>query len=246
MERRSFIKKAGASSLALSFAPHISFAKEKDFEYSILELMGKTDIELEGKGFNLRPLAHDAFVEMKKAAYSDGIELKVVSSYRNFTRQEAIWERKYERYTEEDGMEPLQAIDKIVEYSTVPGTSRHHWGTDIDIVDGYRKVEGDVLIPSKFESGGPYEDFKKWMDENANIFDFYLVYTDDPKRKGFKYEPWHYSFAPISVPMLTEFRRKNIMLLLQQESFLGCDQFTNGFIKNYIRNNILDINKELL
>jgi LAS superfamily LD-carboxypeptidase LdcB len=232
--------------MALSFAPQISFSKEKDFEYSILELMGKTDIELIGKGINLRPLAHDAFVEMKKAAYSDGIELKIVSSYRSFSRQEAIWERKYARYTEEDGMDPLEAIDKIIEYSTVPGTSRHHWGTDIDIVDGYRKVEGDVLVPSKFESGGPYEDFKKWMDENANMFDFHLVYTDDPKRKGFKYEPWHYSFAPISVPMLTEFRRKNIMLLLQQEEFLGSEHFTNGFIKNYVQNNILDINKELL
>lgn len=246
MERRSFIKKASASGLALTLAPNISFSKDKDFEYSILELMGKADIELIGKGINLRPMAHDAFVEMKKAAYADGIDLKVVSSYRNFSRQEAIWERKYDRYTEEDGMKPLDAIDKIIEYSTVPGTSRHHWGTDVDIVDGYRKVEGDVLVPSKFESGGPYEDFKKWMDENANTFDFYLVYTDDAKRKGFKYEPWHYSFAPISVPMLTEFRRKNIMQLLQQEEFLGCEHFTNGFIKNYIQNNILDINKELL
>mgnify|MGYP001816559270 FL=1 len=191
MERRLFIKKAGVSSLALTLAPNMSFSKQKDFEYSILELMGKTDIELVGKGINLRPMAHDAFVEMKKAAYSDGIDLKVVSSYRNFSRQEAIWERKYDRYTEEDGMAPLEAIDKIIEYSTVPGTSRHHWGTDVDIVDGYRKVEGDVLVPSKFESGGPYEDFKKWMDENANTFDFLLVYTNNPKRKGFKYEPWH-------------------------------------------------------
>jgi LAS superfamily LD-carboxypeptidase LdcB len=246
MKRRSFIKTSSISGLALALAPNLSFSKDKDFEYSILELMGKTDIELEGKGINLRPLAHDAFVEMKKAAYSDGIDLKVVSSYRNFNRQEAIWERKFDRYTEEDGMQPLAAIDKIIEYSTIPGTSRHHWGTDIDIVDGYRKVEGDVLIPSKFESGGPYEDFKKWMDENANTFDFHLVYTDDRKRKGFKYEPWHYSFAPISVPMLKAFRTKNIMLLLQQEEFLGCEHFTNGFITNYIQNNILGVNKELL
>lgn len=244
MERRSFIKKSSASGLALTLLPSIVFSK--DFEYSILELMGKADIELFGEGINLRAQAHDAFVEMKKAAYSDGIDLKIVSSYRNFSRQESIWERKYARYTEEDGMEPLEAIDKIIEYSTVPGTSRHHWGTDIDIVDGYRKVEGDVLVPSKFGSEGPYEDFKKWMDENSKTFDFYLVYTDDPKRKGFKYEPWHYSFAPLSVPMLTEFRRKNIMELLKRETFVGSEHFTNGFIKNYVQNNILDINKELL
>ncbi|WP_425234459.1 M15 family metallopeptidase [Ulvibacterium sp.] len=244
MERRSFIKKSGLSGLALSLMPNLGLSKE--FEYSILELMGKVDIQLYGKGINLRKKAHDAFVEMKKAAYNDGIDLKIVSSYRDFYRQEGIWERKFLRYTEDDGMEPLEAIDKIIEYSTIPGTSRHHWGTDIDITDGYRKVEGDVLDPSKFENNGPFVDLKKWMDENSNDYDFYLVYTDNPGRRGFKYEPWHYSYAPISIPMLTEFRRKNILKLLQEEDFIGSEHFTNGFLKNYIQDNILDINPTLL
>ena len=244
MQRRSFIKKSGITGLALTALPSMLWSKE--FEYSILELMGKAEIELHGEGINLRKEAHDAFVEMKKAAYSDGIDLKIVSSYRSFDRQAGIWERKYVKYTEEDGMEPLAAIDKIIEYSTIPGTSRHHWGTDVDIVDGYRKVEGDVLAPSKFSEGGPFADFKKWMDEHSKNYDFCLVYTDEPKRRGFKYEPWHYSYAPLSVPMLTEFRSKNIVQLLQKEDFLGNDHFTNGFIKNYVRDNILDIITELL
>lgn len=244
MERRSFIKKSSISGLALAIAPNIIIPR--DFEYSILELMGKEDIDLYGEGINLRAEAHDAFVEMKKAAYSDGIDIKVVSSYRNFARQESIFERKFERYTEDDGMKPLDAIDKIIEYSTIPGTSRHHWGTDIDLIDGYRKVDGDVLVPEKFEAGGPFETFKKWMDENSKTFDFHLVYTKEPRRKGFKYEPWHYSFSPISKPMLKAFRSKNILQLMQRETFLGSEYFTNGFIKNYVQNNILDINKELL
>ncbi|WP_291867712.1 M15 family metallopeptidase [Maribacter sp.] len=244
MQRRTFLKKSGLTSIAIATMPPVFFNGEQ--EYSILELMGKEDIKLYGKGINLRKQAHDAFIEMKKAAYTAGIDLKVVSSYRNFERQALIWERKYDKYTEDNGMEPLAAIDKIIEYSTIPGTSRHHWGTDVDIVDGYRKVEGNVLVPSKFEAGGPYEDFKKWMDANSEKYGFYLVYTDHPKRKGFKYEPWHYSYAPISKPMLTSFRRKNILLLLQQEDFYGSEHFTNGFIKNYVRNNILDINKDLL
>ncbi len=244
MQRRSFLLKAGVAGVALTVLPQMAFSQET--EYSILELMGKEDIELFGKGINLRAAAHDAFVEMKKAAYADGIDIKVVSSYRNFARQANIWERKFIRFTDDDGMEPLAAIDKIIEYSTIPGTSRHHWGTDIDIVDGNKKVTGDVLVPSKFGTGGPYEDFKKWMDEHSKKFDFHLVYTDDAKRKGFKYEPWHYSFAPLSVPMLTQFRRKNILLLLEKEDFLGSEHFTNGFLTNYIRDNILDINPELL
>lgn len=244
MQRRSFIKKSSASGLALAVMPTIMISQEE--EYSILELMGKVEIPLYGKGINLRKEAHDAFLEMKKAAYSEGIDIKMVSSYRNFDRQTAIWERKYLQFTEEDGLKPLNAIDKIIEYSTIPGTSRHHWGTDIDIVDGQPKVEGDVLVPEKFEAGGPYENFKAWMDANANRFGFYLVYTDTPKRKGFKYEPWHYSYAPISVPMLKAFRSKNIMQILQKEDFLGTEHFTSGFVRTYILDNILDINPELL
>ncbi|WP_411030347.1 M15 family metallopeptidase [Spongiimicrobium sp. 3-5] len=244
MNRRSFVKRSSISGLALTLAPSILLSQKTEF--SVLELMGKEEISLHGKDINLRKEAHDAFVAMKKAAYSDGIDLKIISSYRNFYRQEAIWERKYLKFTEEDGMVPIDAIDKIIEYSTIPGTSRHHWGTDIDIVDGYRKVDGDVLVPEKFAEGQPYADFKKWMDENSKKFDFYLVYTDERKRRGFKYEPWHYSYAPLSIPMLAAFRKKNILQLLQQEEFYGSEHFTSGFVKTYIVNNILDINPELL
>ncbi|TLP80974.1 M15 family metallopeptidase [Maribacter sp. ACAM166] len=243
MKRRIFIKKSSSASLAVSLIPSLFI--QQDQEYSILELMGKDDIQLYGKGINLRKEAHDAFLEMKMAAYKDGIDLKIVSSYRNFQRQEAIFERKFISYTD-DGMDPLDAIDKIIEYSTIPGTSRHHWGTDIDIVDGYRKVDGDVLVPSKFEAGGPYEDFKAWMDENSETYGYHLVYTDHPKRRGFKYEPWHYSYAPLSIPMLEQFRGKNIASLLQHEEFYGAEHFTIGFLRSYIQNNILDINRDLL
>jgi len=244
MKRRSFIKKSSFSGLALTIIP--SSLVLQDEEYTIMELMGKADIDLYGEGINLRKEAHDAFVAMKKAAYSDGITIKIVSSYRSFERQEAIFERKYQRYTEDNTIEPLEAIDKIIEYSTIPGTSRHHWGTDIDIIDGNKKTKGDVLVPSKFEAGGPFEDFKKWMDENSKKFDYYLVYTNEPKRRGFKYEPWHYSYAPLSIPMLASFRGKNILQLLEREEFMGSEHFTTGFVKTYIRDNILDINSELL
>ncbi|MGB3144358.1 MAG: M15 family metallopeptidase [Maribacter sp.] len=243
MQRRTFIQKSGSAALAVSLVPH--FLSQEDAVYSIMELMGKADIELVGKDINLRQEAHDAFLEMKKAAYSDGIDLKIVSSFRSFDRQKAIFERKYINYTD-DGMQPIAAIDKIIEYSTIPGTSRHHWGTDIDVVDGYRKVDGDVLVPQKFEAGGPYEDFKLWMDDHSESHGFYLVYTDEPKRRGFKYEPWHYSYAPLSIPMLETFRSKNIASLLLREDFEGADQFTIAFLRSYIQNNILDINNALL
>ena len=244
MKRRTFIKKTSASSLALAAFPALTLTNET--EYTIEELMGKADIELFGEGINLRKEAYEAFVKMKKAAYSAGFDIKMISSYRSYDRQLAIFERKFIRFTEDDGLEPLAAIDKIIEYSTIPGTSRHHWGTDIDIIDGYPRVSGDVLVPKKFEEGGPFEPFKQWLDENTEKFGFYLVYTDDFFRKGFKYEPWHYSYAPLSMPMLEQFRGKNIFRQLVREEYEGSEYFTTRFLKTYIQNNILGINKDLL
>lgn len=245
MQRRSFIKKTGITGLAIALVPSITLAKPQEIEYSLLELMGKSSIKLYGDGYQLRKEANDAFIEMKRAAYSSGIDLKIVSSYRSFDRQQVIFERKFQNYTD-DGMAPLDAINKIIEYSTIPGTSRHHWGTDIDVIDGYQKVEGDVLVPSKYGEGQPFADFKKWMDENSEKYGFYLVYTDDRKRRGFKYEPWHYSYAPISIPMLETYRSKNIMQIYKDEDFLGSEYFTSGFLRTYITDNILDINSKLL
>ncbi|RRQ47798.1 D-alanyl-D-alanine carboxypeptidase family protein [Maribacter algicola] len=242
MKRRSFIQKSSGAALGLSLLPNLIM---QDMGYSTAELMGKANIELFGKDINLRKEAHDAFLEMKKAAYSDGIDLKIVSSFRDFSRQEGIFERKYITYTDE-GMEPMAAVEKIIEYSTIPGTSRHHWGTDADIIDGYRKVDGDVLDPEKYGNGGPYEDFKLWMDEHSETYGYYLVYTDDPKRRGFKYEPWHYSYAPLSIPMLEAYRGINIVALLEKEDFFGAENFTRAFLRSYIQNNILDINRALL
>ncbi len=244
MNRRQFITRGSTAALGLSMLPSLLLAQ--DPEFSIEELMGKADIPMHGDGFQLRKEAYDAFMAMKAAAYQDGINLKVVSAFRSFDRQQAIFERKFINYTQDDGMEPLAAIDRIIEYSTIPGTSRHHWGTEIDVIDGYPKVSGDVLVPEKFEGGGPFETMKKWMDEHAASFGFYLVYTDHPKRRGFKYEPWHYSYAPLSKPMLDTFRRKNILALLAKEDFLGSEHFTTGFLRTYIRDNILDINPKLL
>lgn len=244
MRRRSFILKSSLSGAALGLIPAFAFAQET--EYSIEELMGKASIPLYGENKSLRKEAHEAFMSMKKAAYQDGIDLKIVSGYRSFDRQQAIFEGKYIRYTEEEGLAPLEALEKIIEYSTIPGTSRHHWGTDIDITDGYQKTEGDVLIAEKFAPGGPFELLKAWMDTHAKEFNFYLVYTDNPRRRGFKYEPWHYSYAPLSVPMLATFRMRNILLELKKEEFLGSEHFTTGFIRSYIQDHLLDINPDLL
>jgi len=222
----------------------MSFA---DFESKISkdDLMGKGTPTLVGEGYKLRKKANQAFLKMKSAALKQGIKIKVVSSYRDYKHQNRIWERKYKRYTA-NGLSPIKAIHKIIEYSTIPGTSRHHWGTDIDIVDGSVKQPKNVLLEKHFHNTGPFTQFKTWMDHNANDFGFYLVYTNKKNRKGFKYEPWHYSYAPSSVPMLQEFKKIDIKTELQKAILMGSPHFTSAFIQQYMKENVLDINPKLL
>ncbi len=185
-----------------------------------------------------------AFEQMKAAALEDGIEIKIVSGYRSFERQLAIWNRKFEA-NKKSGLSPKQNIEKIMQYSTIPGTSRHHWGTDIDIIAAYPHVEGDVLLERLFEGEGPYAPLKKWMDKHAAHYGFVLVYTPDKNRTGFKYEPWHYTYAPKSTKMLKDFVTLNLKEILKGNTIFGNTHFSEQFIKQYVNNYVLGIAEAL-
>ena len=185
------------------------------------------------------------FEKMRLEALKSGIKLHVVSAFRSYNRQMEIWNRKYTDFTKQ-GLSPTASIFKIVEYSTLPGTSRHHWGTDIDLIDAAVKAPSNVLHADHFHGIGVFCKMKEWMNENAEKFGFYEVYTDLPARKGFKYEPWHFSFAPLSIPMLNAYLKLDIKSLIAQAQLNGKEYFDESFIENYINHHILDINPILL
>jgi len=241
MIRRNFIK---INSLGILGVLASSFTMVLS-KFSKDDLMGKGSPALFGEEHKLRKEAHEAFLNMSAEALKNGFKIKVVSSYRNYAHQNRIWERKYKKFTTQ-GLSPIQAIKKIIEYSTIPGTSRHHWGTDIDIVDGNAKQPKDLLLEKHFEGEGPFCKFKEWLDNNANSFGFFLVYTDHPKRKGFKYEPWHYSYAALSIPMLQAYQKLDIKSELQKSNLVGSNYFTEEFVNQYVSENILDINPGLI
>ena len=117
--------------------------------------------DLIGDSLKLESKTFFAFKKMKEAAKKDGIILKIVSAHRGFERQSFIWNKKYRKFTKEYSLNPVQAINEIIRFSTIPGTSRHHWGTDIDIIDENYSDEKNVLISSKFEKGGVFLRIKK-------------------------------------------------------------------------------------
>ena len=239
MNRREFSK-----TVALSAAGFSLLGCAAPPSYTADELMGRVAPNLVGEA-QLRPEASAAFDRMAAAARQDGIDIKVVSSYRSYTRQEQIFSGKYQRFTNE-GSAPLEAIERIIEYSTIPGTSRHHWGSDLDVIQGRKPGQQDSLLARHFEEGGVYGELKLWLDENKESFGFYEVYTNDPDRKGFSYEPWHLSYRPMSYDMLLAYKEIDLKAELQSINLIGSEHFTDEFIDRYIRENILDINPDLL
>ena len=205
-------------------------------------LQGIKNPDLIGDSIKLEKNTYYAYKKMEKAAKKDGISLKIVSAHRGYERQKFIWNKKYKKFTEENLLEPTQAINEIIRFSTIPGTSRHHWGTEIDIVDENYSDEINVLMSSKFEKGGVFFEIKNWLNLNSEKFGFYITYDNNPERKGFEHEPWHYSYAPISKKMLSIFKKSDLKKLIVKDEINGSGFFSDDFIEKYKREYILDIN----
>ena len=203
-------------------------------KYTPNQLIGKERIALYGKTYKLQKEAYLALKSMIKNAKLKGIKIHVVSAYRNFDHQNNIWKRKYDKFISQ-GFSSKKAVMKVKEYTAIPGTSRHHWGTDVDLSNGSYTLENKK---SKSQ-------FEKWMDENAHKYGFYRVYTSNKLRSGYKYESWHYTYRNLSKPMLAQYMQLDIQKILQKQSISGNKNFTKTFLAKYIQNNVLGINEYL-
>ncbi|WP_178984226.1 M15 family metallopeptidase [Winogradskyella helgolandensis] len=169
------------------------------FNYKTDSTFIKVNVQHAAKTVYLKKVVYAAFLKMHKAAQKDDIQLVILSGTRNFDEQKAIWERKWMTYS---NLEPIQRARKILEYSSMPSSSRHHWGTDLDL---------NSLSNSYFssEKGKAIYD---WLILNANDFGFYQVYTTKEKgRTGYNLEKWHWSYLPLANQYL-EFYNSNITI----------------------------------
>jgi LAS superfamily LD-carboxypeptidase LdcB len=175
------------------------------------ELTGRLRTHIEAvadPACHLHSHAVTPFLNLRKAAQSAGIDLIPLSSFRDFDRQLAIWNAKYcgERPMLDAAGNPLNAselaprerIDAILLWSALPGASRHHWGTDLDLIDGNADTDGlkDRLTREAFAPEGPFGPLHRWLDEHAARFGFFRPYQG--VRSGVQPEPWHFSFAPVA------------------------------------------------
>lgn len=186
------------------------------------------------------------FQLMSEAAEKDGVSIQLVSAFRSYAKQKEIFEWKYQKL-QADGVDQLKAIEQITKYSSIPGTSRHHWGTDVDVIQKNKQNSTiqNVLLTENFEEGGIYNPLHLWMQKHAADFGFHLSYTDDSNRSGYQYEPWHYSYLPVSKRYLQDYVALQMAEELQNETVHGLQDLTINFYENYIQNFVLGVNSIL-
>jgi LAS superfamily LD-carboxypeptidase LdcB len=181
-------------------------------EFTLDQLTGRTRehlVELAGARLSLHRDAAAPYLAMRAAAVADGIDLTAFSGFRDFDRQLFIWNGKFrgERPMQDRAGKPLdplrisprERVAAILWWSALPGSSRHHWGTDFDVLDSGATPPGYRLqvIPAEYGPGGPFERLTSWLDAHMHQYGFFRPYATD--RGGVQPEPWHLSYAPLAV-----------------------------------------------
>ena len=155
--------------------------------------------------------ASKAFLKLSKRAAKAGFDMRIASAFRSYDRQTRIINEKWlgQRVVLNDQGDRLdrsvltdaQWLEAILRFSALPGTSRHHWGTDLDIWDA-AAVDPDYtlsLTGAEYGPGGVFEEMTQWLDARIAADDaegFFKPYDRD--RGGVAPEPWHISYRPVA------------------------------------------------
>jgi LAS superfamily LD-carboxypeptidase LdcB len=199
-----------------------------------LELTGRARthiVEMQQPHCMLHYEAVVSFLAMRDAAASDGIDLVARSSFRDFDTQVLIWNRKWQgerpifdrlgRQLDRAKLADPDVVDAILCWSAVPGGSRHHWGSDVDVIDAAAVPSGYSvqLVPEEYAGDGIFAKLSTWLEANMKSFGFFRPYRTD--RGGVSPEPWHLSYAPVSLPALEELSLSMLRQVIEGSSIAG-------------------------
>lgn len=186
-----------------------------------------------------------AFMDLKADAARVGLEVEITSSFRDFGAQQRIWDMKYrgERpLSDPDGNVVDHAtlsadglVDAILSWSALPGASRHHWGSELDLIDRAAMTEGYrvQLIPSECAPGGVFHALHCWLDGNLERYGFFRPYGTF--RGGVQPEPWHVSFAAVAAPALEALTLSVLSQAIEASNILGRGLVLRRLPKIYAR-----------
>ena len=170
---------------------------------------GLTALGLQACGADglLMPETGKALGKLKRRAQRQGFDMRVASSFRDYHHQLRIFNAKargqrpvtddHDRLVDPSALSPQDYLLAILRFSALPGTSRHHWGTDIDVWNA-AAVAADYslqLSMAEYAPSGPFGEFSSWLRARVDADDaegFYLPYATDTG--GVAPEPWHLSY----------------------------------------------------
>lgn len=197
----------------------------------------------------IHPSISNNLTELLKKAKQAGLEISIVSSFRSFDRQLSIWNEKWRGYrpvfSRHGRPLNLQAMSDIEKYkaiclwSALPGLSRHHWGTDLDIflksaIDNGHNVE---LVPEEFEQGAVCDELNQWLDDNLSLYGFFRPYKI--YQQGVSAEPWHISHRQVSTEIIQQFPYRECLKVLQDSDICSAEFIHNRYehyCDQYFRN----------
>ena len=125
-------------------------------------------------------------LDMIRGAEEEGVKLYICSPYRDFDRQEELFNKKVKSYLRK-GYEFDEAYELASQTVAIPGTSEHQAGLAFDfITENYTVLEAGF---ADTEAG-------KWLKENAADYGFILRYPADKEEiTQIEFEPWHYRYV---------------------------------------------------
>ena len=201
-------------------------------------------------GHRLHAAIVDDWQALCDAAAAADFELAIASAHRSFSRQLSIWNGKVrgERAVlDADGrpidlalLSSVEQVFAILRWSALPGGSRHHWGSDLDIYDRAALPPGNrlQLTSDEVERGGPFYSFHCWLDQRiagGDAFDFYRPYRG---QSAVAEERWHISHRvtaerysqQLSRDVLYNFLSAQSDLLLRVEVLDNFDKIFSDYI----------------
>lgn len=128
----------------------------------------------------------------------------------------------------------------IFYWSALPGGSRHHWGTEIDVVDAAAMLPGyqSKLLPVEVGEGGIFRPLHQWLDENLHRFGFFRPYQQ--QQGGMFPEPWHLSYAPLSARAIEQMSVELLAETLRDVEISGKETVL-ALLPEIYQNHILNI-----
>lgn len=191
----------------------------------------------------------NAWIALSDAAKEAGFSLSIASGFRSFDRQALIWNRKFSleqpildvnnNVVDISSLSDFEKVKAIMLFSAIPGASRHHWGTDIDVYDKnlLKKNERIKLLPTEYQTIGSQAPLASWLKNNAKRFQFYLPY--DTYRGGVAEEPWHLSYHPLASQYQNSFNKELFSKIIINGKVMGSQTIIDNLsylTEKYIEN----------